>query len=269
MIISTVNIDSWEELHIHSQERGFVYRGQGDSEWELETSFVRLCRRNSIAPEKRSDFELSLMREFQRGLYQFENDAPASKAKLEWLALMQHHGTPTRLLDFTYSLYVAAYFALEHAEGPSAIWAINAKWALNSTIESLHAAGNTKAASLREPVSLDNEEARFNLLFKGKTAKAITPLNPFRLNERLRIQRGVFLAPGNIETSFRDNLVSLPGSNQFGNVRKFLLSPEIRKDGLEQLYYMNISRTSLFPGLDGYAQSLGVFHSIYNPMKWT
>lgn len=46
----------------------------------------------------------------------------------EWLTVMRHYGTPTRLLDFTYSLYVAMFFAAEDVEGDSVIWAVNKKW---------------------------------------------------------------------------------------------------------------------------------------------
>ena len=38
---------------------------------------------------------------------------------------MQHHGAPTRLIDFTWSPYVAAFFALERATGDAAVWAVN------------------------------------------------------------------------------------------------------------------------------------------------
>jgi hypothetical protein len=39
--------------------------------------------------------------------------------------LIQHHGGPTRLLDFTHSFYVAAFFALERATEDVAVWAVN------------------------------------------------------------------------------------------------------------------------------------------------
>ena len=56
---------------------------------------------------------------------------------------MQHHGAPTRLLDFTYSIYIAAYFALENADpkadpdGSCAIWAVNGVWAMEQSMKRL------------------------------------------------------------------------------------------------------------------------------------
>jgi len=47
---------------------------------------------------------------------------------------MQHHGAPTRLLDFSYSIYVAAYSAMESADGDSALWAVDGLWAMDQGI---------------------------------------------------------------------------------------------------------------------------------------
>ena len=56
--------------------------------------------------------------------------APAENEKVEWLALMQHYGAPTRLLDWTNSAYVALHFALNNRKSTEdcAVWAIDTEW---------------------------------------------------------------------------------------------------------------------------------------------
>lgn len=54
---------------------------------------------------------------------------------------MHHHGAPTRLLDFTYSIYVATYFAAENAERDAAVWAIDGRWALRLAAHVLRGGG--------------------------------------------------------------------------------------------------------------------------------
>jgi hypothetical protein len=66
-----------------------------------------------------------------------------------------------------------------------------------------------------------------------------------------------------------ENLRSMPGHHDKKNIVKIVLPISLRADTVEALHYMNISRTSLFPGLDGYAQSLGVYHPSYRPVDWS
>lgn len=89
-------------------------------------------------------------------------------------------------------------------------------------------------------------------------------LTPFRLNERLRIQKGTFLAPGDITIGFEENLTAMRGHNDPANVIQIVIPAQCRRDALKHLYYMNVSRASLFPGLEGYARSLGVYHSVFD-----
>jgi hypothetical protein len=105
--------------------------------------------------------------------------------------------------------------------------------------------------------------------------KFAAPVNPFILNDRLTFQKGLFLCPGDPTKSFMENLQALKGGDD--NCKKLMLfqtdqrTPvslsafkEQRRTALDRLYHMNISHDTLFPGLEGFARSLEVYH----PVAW-
>ena len=77
---------------------------------------------------------------------------------------------------------------------------------------------------------------------------------PFRLSERLSVQQGMFLWPGRVDRTIMELLGSLGDLRE--GVMQFVVPASERGLALEQLRLMNITRASLFPGLDGFAGSL-------------
>ncbi|HEY0041362.1 MAG TPA: FRG domain-containing protein, partial [Flavisolibacter sp.] len=107
---STIRLPSWHEfkLTIHKFSENWAFRGQANAGWMLNnaierTDFIRFG--NGI--------EAGFVAEFQRGARNYLSKDETPEHLIEWLALMQHHGAPTRLLDFSKSPYIAAYFAFE------------------------------------------------------------------------------------------------------------------------------------------------------------
>jgi hypothetical protein len=127
-----------------------------------------------------------ILRQFKRRAHLLLPFRPASDQQLEWLAIIQHHGGPTRLLDFTRSFYIAAYFALDAAAGDAAVWAIDLMY-LNHFHKLMH-----------PTVTLDeiNEkciERAEDWLKQNAPPAGVVHVEPERLNERMSLQQGMFL----------------------------------------------------------------------------
>lgn len=228
---------------------------------------------------RRNDWEKDIIREFQRKASLYVEHLPDKDDILEWLALMRHYGAPTRLLDWTYSFFVALYFSLARNK-TGVVWAFNARTLSDSkrVKERLLAASPITS---KEFIRIENLLERMNdslgmrklreendklvdlacavYLFLHPTP-FVYSVNPFRLNQRLSIQQGLFLFPGSVEMSFEKNL-----RNHFSDkeeLRKGLyrivikVNGEERKRILQELHQMNIGNATLFPGLDGFATSL-------------
>jgi FRG domain-containing protein len=178
----------------------WLYRGQSDSSWRLQSSFERAYQ--SVGREHWAAIEGYTTSAFRRRLHLFDSHLPAEDDALEWLALMQHHGAPTRLLDWTRSPYVAAYFALDgdFAAKP-AIWLIDVLILQNdlyeldeSLLPALSKGQRTGSSEVFGP----------HIMTAGR--RALYPVTPFRQNARVAAQQGVFLVGGDLAAGFEANL---------------------------------------------------------------
>ena len=94
------------------------FRGQRESRWTLQTSLdreVTVAHDTGHYPLHRRGEEDDLLFRFQQQVQHYVAHLPSVEDRAGWLALMQHYGVPTRLLDWTQSPYVALYFAVEAA----------------------------------------------------------------------------------------------------------------------------------------------------------
>lgn len=257
-------LSKWSDLSGQRQD-GWLYRGQASADWHLATSLERTCQRHEIPLDRVPTAEIKFIREFRRRYHQYRPPVRQEDDTLEWLSIMQHFGAPTRLLDFTYSAFIAAYFALEGQaiDGNSAVWAIRGNWVVNSSSREFPEASD--AHRYIQGVLDEKTPGGFTAAFYAMPAQTFACcVNPFRLNERLTLQRGVFMCPGNVGQSFEDNLKALPDWDKEQNLYQLVIPPSMRQAGLKDLLDMNISRATLFPGLDGFARSL----SISIPRGW-
>lgn len=243
-------------------ERRWVFRGEKRSYEHIAPTLERKARDSGIPFDQLQELESRMLNEFKRRLHHYVKDTPHSGDYAEWLSMMRHFEAPTRLLDWSYSPFVAAYFAIEHAYNePCVVWAV-----ASTPYTSPELIKKYDKRKLFD--KFDAFETRFvpeeskkplaALLhhFKGSPTPGLQLVNPFRLSERATIQKSVHLVPTDISLSFEENI--LANDKQFDGLTKLCIKvdPDIRKDFIFHLYRMNIDRSTLFPGLQGFAESL-------------
>jgi len=227
--------------------RNWCFRGQADASWPLKCSLTRHIEVSKVVNGAWERQETRIHRIFRRKSHLFLADLPGDD-QLEWLALMQHHGAPTRLLDFTWSPYVAAFFALEKATTHSAVWALNLPllWDIHSSRRIGKV--NVLDADPRQPETFD----RF---YRPNAHAFVWQGDPFRMPQRVVAQSGTFLVTSHLGQNVEQILNGYPGAGEL-LVQFVLDTAAMRQEAMAQLYAMNITQATLFPGLDGLARSM-------------
>jgi len=215
------------------------FRGHSDASWPLVPTLAR--HTHSIMTHTKlpssAHVEENLYFEFVTHageLLRRELDA------WDHLFSMQHHGVPTRLLDWTECFAVAVHFALKDATGDAAIWILN-PFLLNNT--------TMGAAKVVRPTVLGDYFA----LYIARTAKvqkrkAVVALYPLRHNLRVFQQRSGFTLYNNLSSSLED---LYPES-----VKKIVLPVSVHADARAFLLLAGISEFTLFPDLDGLSRQV-------------
>jgi hypothetical protein len=174
---------------------------------------------------------------------------------------MQHHGAPTRLLDFTWSPYVAAFFALERATEESAVWALNPNY-----LGTREARMRDSQARVTLPEMNPRTPGNFERYFLKGDYAFIWVGEPDTMNRRLTAQSGTFAVPGVLDVPMEEILSRYPEPENM--IAKFVLpAASLRETALRELYRMNITNATLFPDLDGLARSMAYeleFHWAYS-----
>ena len=258
-------VPSWDEflkLITSAPYSNWAFRGERHAHWPLSTSLSRYFQDFGIHPQAWPEQEDRILRIFKRKGHQYLGQPPALIDDFQWLALMQHHGAPTRLLDFTWSPYVAAFFALERATGEAAVWALNP-----SELGS-HGKGKESAKTRITLPEMDpRTPGNFKRYFLKGDQAFIWVGEPDTMNRRLIAQSGTFAMPGVLNVPLEDILSRYPDPED--KIAKFVLPFEsVRNTGLRELYRMNITYATLFPDLDGLARSMAYeleFHWGYDP----
>ena len=248
-------LTSWEaflKLLTSPPYSHWAFRGERDERWPLYSSLSRYLQNFGVSREAWPEQEGRILRIFKRKAHQFLEKPPDADDDFQWMALMQHHGAPTRLIDFTWSPYVAAFFALERTLNDGVVWAMNP----------LGIDGSRRQKHVRMDPRVKGNFKRYFL--KG-THRLIWMGEPHTMNRRLIAQSGTFAVPGVLDVPIEE---ILSDSDQENILAKFVLTNAVREVGMRELYRMNITFATLFPDLDGLAKSLAYeleYHWRYNP----
>jgi hypothetical protein len=258
-------VASWDEflrLITSAPYSNWAFRGERHAKWPLHTSLSRYFTDFGVHAQAWPEQEGRILRIFKRKAHQYLQQPPGLNDDFQWLALMQHHGAPTRLLDFTWSPYVAAFFALERATDEAAVWALNPR-----ELGSRAARGQGTKSRITLPEMDPRIPGNFERYFLKGNQAFIWVGEPDTMNRRLIAQSGTFAMPGVLDVPLEEILSRYPEPENM--IAKFVLSADkLRDTGLRELYRMNITYATLFPDLDGLARSLAYeleFHWAYNP----
>ena len=226
-----------------------IYRGMPDADFSIITSLTRVCK------DKRALLEPAILSNFTK--YAALEDPSIESSVWRQMILGQHHGLPTRLLDWSFSPLTSLHFAVtEHDlsqmdQHDSVVWQIDVD-ELHSLLpqkyQDIMKKEQTTVFSLRMLQEACEGPKQYDEDMQGK---AMVIVEPPSIEQRIINQYSFFsIVPIDMENveEFIDKYTE--------SSIKYVIKKEIRWQVRDLLDQLNISERIVYPGLDGLSEWL-------------
>lgn len=228
--------DSWRPS-ISRHRSHYVFRGTPRASHGLETSL----QQGGFEAHERH-----LLTSFRK--YALRN-AVHGDWVWNWLSLAKHHGLPTRLLDWTYSPYVAMHFATHnfaHFDEDAAIWCVDFRETNELLPKALRKVLATEDVNILTTEMLNRAATTLEEFERLGHDDFVVFFEPPSLDERIVNQFALFSLPSRANVSLESVLARRPMS-----YRRIIIPADLKWEIRDKLDQANITERVLFPGLDG------------------
>lgn len=235
--------------HTGRYRSSYFYRGLPDAEFSLLTSLQMNC------VDQSADLEIPLLENFIK--YASIDFPTISDSVWKAMIIGQHHGLPTRLMDWSHSTLSALHFATTEADlteldkRDCAVWRVDAK-ELNKFLPDDYQAElerrKTFLFSVETLSSITNSIEEYDAAMDGK---AFVTLEPPSIDQRIVNQYSFFT----VMPKGLDNLEDFLNDNTENTV-KYVIDKSLRWELRDILDQLNMNERMIYPGVDGIAKWL-------------
>ncbi|MBP5230557.1 MAG: FRG domain-containing protein [Clostridia bacterium] len=235
------------DAHIRRMRSSYLYRGLPNAEFRLTTSLRINCK------DKSDELEPSILRNFTK--YASIEDPTLKDSVWKQMIIGQHHGLPTRLLDWTRSPLIALHFANSVSAWDKlgrrdcVVWRIDMT-EINQLLPEAYAnrLGSSSVFTVESLTSVADSLEKYDRDMNGD---AFVNLEPPSVDQRIVNQYSFFSV---IPKGIRDIEEFLDLHTE--RTVRYLVPGRLRWDVRDLLDQLNISERILYPGLDGLSRTL-------------